>query len=57
MAGGRVSSAFGVLVGQVADVDVDDASVGHLVERVAAEDPPQVDRRPVEELGAVFGKR
>ena len=46
-----------VLVWEVANVDVDHASVRHLVESVAADDPPQVDRRPVEELRAVSGKR
>src|SRR3954451_14480425 len=40
----------GVLVGQEADVDVDRADVGDLVERVAARDPGQVDRRAVEEV-------
>ena len=47
----------GVLVGQVADVDVDHASVGHLVERVAAPDPAEIDRGAVEQLRAVPGKR
>ena len=46
-----------VLLGQVADVDVDHASVGHLVERVAAPDPAEVDRGAVEQLRAVPGKR
>ena len=31
-----------VLLRQVADIDVDEASVGHLVERVAAPDPAEV---------------
>ena len=37
--------ASGILAREVADVDVDDAGVGHLVERVAALDPAEVDRR------------
>ena len=46
-----------VLLRQVANVDIDDASVGHLVEGVAAEDAAEVDRRSVEELGALARKR
>ena len=46
-----------VLARQVADVDVDHAGVGHLVERVAAEDAAEVDRRPVEEVGALARER
>jgi hypothetical protein len=40
----------GVLGGQVADVDVHRAAVGHLVERVTAEDPRDVDRGAIEEV-------
>ena len=43
----------GVLSGQVADLDVDDARVRHLVVGVAAEDAPEVYRGPVEEVGAL----
>ena len=42
-----------VLAGQVADVDVDHARVGHLVEGVAAEDAAEVDRGAVEQVGAL----
>src|SRR6476661_8084013 len=40
----------GILIGQEADVDVDGARVGHLVEGIAADDPREVDRRAVEEV-------
>src|SRR5512133_2268724 len=40
----------GVLVGQEADVDVDRAHVGDLVEGVAADDAREVDRRAVEQV-------
>ena len=43
----------GVLVGQEADVDVDRADVGDLVEGVAADDAREVDRRAVEEVGGL----
>ena len=43
----------GVLVGQEADVDVDGADVGDLVEGVAADDAREVDRRAVEEVGGL----
>ena len=39
-----------ILAGQIAHVDRHLAAVGHLVEGVAALDPAQVDRRPVEHL-------
>jgi hypothetical protein len=45
------------LLGQVADVDVYVARVGHLVEGVAAEDAAEVDRGPIEELGAARRER
>jgi len=41
---------LGVLVRQVADVDVDHAGVWHPVQGVTAQDPPEVDRRPIEEV-------
>ena len=47
----------GVLVGQVADVDHHGAEIGHLVERVAAVDAPEVDRRAVEHLGGLARER
>ena len=43
----------GILVGQEADVDVDRARVGNLVEGVAADDAREVDRRAVEEVGGL----
>jgi len=43
----------GTDAGQGADVDVDRASVWHLVERVAAQDPAEIDRGAVEQLRAV----
>src|SRR3954447_22001987 len=46
-----------VLARQVADVDVDHAEVRDLVERVAAQDAPEADRGPVEELRRVAGER
>ncbi len=43
----------GILVGEKANVDVHAAEVRHLVERVAAVDPRDVDRGPVEEIGGL----
>jgi hypothetical protein len=48
---------IGILVGQVADVDVHDALVGNLVDRVPAGDPAEVDRGPVEQLGGLARER
>jgi hypothetical protein len=56
-AGNLCEDRLGILLGQVAHVDVDVASVGHLVEGVATQDPAEVDRRPIEELRAPGGKR
>ena len=47
----------GVLAGQVADVHVDHAGVRHAVDGVAARDPAEVDRRPVEEVGRLARER
>ena len=47
----------GVLVGEVADVDDHRAEIGDLVERVAALDPAEVDRRAVEQLGRLARER
>ena len=49
--------SLGVLARQVADVDVDHAAVGHLVERVAADDAAEGDRRAVEQLGRLARER
>ena len=46
-----------VLAGQVADVHVDHAQVGHLVHGVAADDPAEIDRRPVEQVGGLARER
>src|SRR2546423_55962 len=46
-----------ILVRQVADVDDHGAEVRDLVERVAALDPPEVDRGPVEQLGRLARER
>src|SRR4051812_25364179 len=45
-----------VLSGQITDVDVDGARVGHLVERVAAKDAAEVDRGTIEEIRALAGE-
>ena len=47
----------GILLGQVADVDIDDAGIGHFVQGVAAHDPAEVDRGAVEEIGGLQGER
>ena len=47
----------GVLIGQEADIDVYDAGIGHFVQGVAAHDPTEIDRGPVEQGGAVACKR
>src|SRR5215218_26124 len=47
----------GVLAGQVAQVDLEHAVVGHAVHRVAAGDPSEADRRTVEEVGGLARER
>jgi hypothetical protein len=47
----------GILLRQVADVDIDYAGVGHFVQRVPTHDPAEVDRRAVEELGRLKRER
>src|SRR5690349_13755453 len=47
----------GVLARQVAHVHVHRAQVGDLVDRVAAHDPAEADRRPVEELRRLARER
>ena len=47
----------GILLGQVAHVDIDDTGIGNLVQSVAAQDATEVDRRPIEELRALARKR
>ena len=46
-----------VLFRQIANVHIDHASVGHLVERVPTQDASEVDRGAVEQLGALLRKR
>src|SRR5665213_1021867 len=46
-----------ILAGQITHVDGHLATVGDLVQRVAALDPAQVDRRPVEHLRGLARKR
>ena len=46
-----------VLLREIADVDVHGAFLGHLVRRVAADDPAEVHRRPVEQLRGLQGER
>src|SRR5688500_5101309 len=50
--GDLVADVRRVLPRQIPDVDVDEAAVGDLVEGVAAEDAPEVDRGPVEQVRA-----
>ena len=51
----RISS--GSWPGQVADVEVDHAAVGHAVDRVPARDPAEADRRAVEQLRGLARER
>ena len=52
-----LAHALDRLLGQVADVHVERAALGNLVDAVAAGDPPQVDRRAVVEARALLRER